>query len=56
MWRRKLKNKIIKLRKDLNQLESSKGKKASNVGHLQTLERKHSVRVKTLGAVIEELK
>ena len=58
MWkrRRRLQNKIKELRKDLSQLESSKDKNVSNVRHWQTLERKYSIRVKTLGAVIEELK
>ena len=45
-WRRRL----------LSQLESSKNKKLSNVRHWQTLERKYSIRVKTLGVFIEELK
>ena len=56
MWRRRLQNKIKELRKDLSQLESSKDKNVSNVRHWQTLERKYNIRVKTLGAVIEELK
>ena len=56
MWRRRLQNKIKELRKDLSQLESSKNKDVSNVRHWQTLERKYSIRVKTLGVVIEELK
>ena len=54
-WRRRLQNKIKELRKDLSQLESSKDKEVSNVRHWQTLERKYSIRVKTLGVVIEEL-
>ena len=33
MWRRRLQNKIIELRKDLSQLKSSKGKEVSNVQH-----------------------
>ena len=37
MWRRRLQNKIKELRKDLNQLESSKDKEVSNVRHCQTL-------------------
>ena len=53
MWRRRLQNKIKELRKDLSQLESSKDKEVSNVRHWQTLERKYSIRVKTLGAAIE---
>ena len=56
MWRRRLQNKIKELRKDLSQLESSKDKEVSNVRHWQTLERKYSIRVKTLSVVIEELK
>ena len=56
MWRRRLQNKIKELMKDLSQLESSKYKDVSNVKHWQTLERKYSIRVKTLGVVIEELK
>ena len=56
MWRRRLQNKIKELRKDLSQLESSKDKEFSNVGHWQTLERKYSIRVKILGVVIDELK
>ena len=42
MWRRRLQNKIRKLRKYLSQLESSKDKEVSNARHLQTLERKYS--------------
>ena len=56
MWRRRLQNKIEELRKDLSQLESSKDKEVSNLRHWQTLERKYSIRVKTLGVVVEELK
>ena len=56
MWRRWLQNKIKELRKDLSQLESSKDKEVSNLRHWQTLERKYSIRVKTFGVVIEELK
>ena len=56
MWRRRLQNKIKQLRKDLSQLESSKDKEVSNVRHWQTLERKYSIRLKTLSVVIEELK
>ena len=40
----------------MSQLESSKDKEVSNGRHWQTLERKYSIRVKTLGVVIEELK
>ena len=42
--------------KDLIQLESSKDMEVSNIRHQQTLERKCSIRVKILGAVIEKLK
>ena len=56
MWRRRLQNKIKELREDLSQLESSKDKEVSNVRHWQTLARKDSIRVKTLGVVIEESK
>ena len=45
--------KIKELKKDLSQLESSKGKKVSNVRHWQTLERKYIIRVKTLGALLK---
>ena len=47
--------KIKELTKDLSQLEPSKGEEVSNVRHWQTLERKYSIRLKTLGVVIEEL-
>ena len=56
MWRRRLQNKIKELRKDLSQLESSKDKEVNNVRHWQTLERKYSIRLKTLSVVIEEMK
>ena len=56
MWRRRLQNKIKELRKDLSQLESSKDKEVSNLRHWQTLERKYSIRLKTLDIVTEELK
>ena len=36
-------------------MESSKDKEVSNARHWQTSERKYSIRVKTLGVVIEEL-
>ena len=39
MWRRRLQNKIKKLRKDLSQLESLKDKGVSNVRYWQTLEK-----------------
>ena len=56
MRRRRLQNKIKELTKDLSQLESSKDKEVSNVRHWQTLERKYSIRVKTMGVIFEELK
>ena len=56
MWRKRLQNKIKETRKDLSQLESSKDKEVSSVRHWQTLERKYSIRSKTLSVVIEELK
>ena len=56
MRRRRLQNKIKELKKDLSQLESSKDKEVSNVRHWQTLKTKYSIRLKTLGVVIEELK
>ena len=56
VWRRRLQNKIKELRKTLSQLESSKDKEISNVRHWQLLERKHNIRLKTLGVAIEELK
>ena len=54
--RRRLQDKIKELRKDLSQFASSKSREVSNLRHWQTLERKYSIRAKTLGAVIEELK
>ena len=56
IWKRKLQNKIKKLRKDLSQLEASKDKDISNFRHCEILERKYSIRVKRLNVVIEELK
>ena len=56
IWSRRLQYKIKELRKDLSQLESSKDKEISNARHWQGLERKYSIRVKTLGVVIKELK
>ena len=56
MWKRKLQNKIKELRKDLTQLEASKGKDISNFRHRERLERKYSIGVKRLKVVIEELK
>ena len=55
MWRR-LQNKIKELRKDLSQIEASKDKDISNLRHWERLERKHSIRVRRLNVVIEELK
>ena len=54
MWKRRLQNKIKELRKDLSQLEASKGK--GNFRHWERLQRKYSIRVKRLNVVIEELK
>ena len=54
-WKRRLQNKIKDLRKDLSQLEASKDKHISNFRHWERLERKYSIRVKSLN-VIEELK
>ena len=51
-----MQNKIKELRKDLSQLETSKDKDISNFRHWERLERKYSIRVKRLNAVIEELK
>ena len=56
MWRKRLQNKVKELKKDLRPLESSKDKEVSNVRCWQTLERKYSIRLKTLGVIIEELK
>ena len=56
MWKRRLQNKIKALRKDLSQLETSKDKDISNFRYWERLERKYSIRVKRLNAVIEELK
>ena len=56
MWKRRLQSQIKQLSKASSQLESSKDKEVSNVRHWQTLERKYSIRVKTLGVIIEELK
>ena len=53
---RRLQNKITELRKDLSQLEASKGKDISNFRHWERLERNYSIRVKRLNVVIEELK
>ena len=56
MWERRLQYKIKEPRKDLSHLELSKEKDVSNVRHWQRLEIKYSIRVKTFGLVIEELK
>ena len=56
MWKRRLQNKIIELRKELNQLETLKDKDVSNFRHWERLERKYSIRVKRLNVVIKELK
>ena len=56
MWKRRLQNKIKGLRKDLSQLKASKDKDISNFRHWERLERKYSIRVKRLNAVIEELR
>ena len=56
MCRRKLQNKIKDVRTDISQLESSKDKEVCNVKHWQILEKKYSIRSKTLGVVIEEMK
>ena len=51
----RLPNKIKELRKNVTQL-SSNDKEFSNVRHWETLKSKCSIRVKTLGVLIEELK
>ena len=56
MWKRRLENKIKKLRKDVSQLEASKDKGISNFRHWERLERKYSIRVKRLNIVIKDLK
>ena len=56
MRKRKLQNKTKELRKDLSQLEASKDKGISNFRHWERLERKYSIRVKSLNVVVEELK
>ena len=40
IWKRRLQSKIKELRKDLSQLEASKGKDISNFRHCERLERK----------------
>ena len=56
MWKRRLKNKIKELRKDLSQLEALKVKDISNFRHWERLERKCRIRVTGLDVFIEELK
>ena len=56
MRKRRLKNKIKELRKDLSQLEASKDKDISTFRHWKKLERKYSIRVKRLNVDIEQLK
>ena len=56
MWKRRLKNKIKELRKDLSQLEALKVKDNSSFRHWERLERKCRIRVRGLDVVIEELK
>ena len=56
MWKRRLQNKIKKLKKDLSQLEASKDKGIGNFRYCERLERKYSIRAKRLNVVIEELK
>ena len=51
-----MQNKSKELRKDLSQIEASKGNDISNFRHWERLERKCSTRVKRLNVVIEELK
>ena len=56
MWNRRLQNKIKELRKDSSHVEASKDKDISNFGYWERLERRYSIRVKSLNVVIEELK
>ena len=56
MWKRRLQNKNKELRKDLSQLQASKDQDFSNFRHWERLERKYSIRVKRLNAVIKDLK
>ena len=56
MGKKRLQNKIKELRKDVSQLEASKDKDISDFKHWERLERKYSIRVKTLNVVLEELK
>ena len=52
----RLQNKMKEFWNDLSQLEVSKDKGISNFRHSERLERKHSIRIKRLNVVIEELK
>ena len=56
MWKRRLQNRIKKLRKDLSQLKASKDNDISNFRHWERLAKKYSIRVKRLNVLIEELK
>ena len=56
MGKKRLQNKIKELRKDVSQLEASKDKDISDFKHWERLERKYSIRVKTLNVVLKELK
>ena len=56
LWKRRLRNKIKELRKDLSQLEASNDEDISNFRYWEKIERKYSIRVKRLNVVIEELK
>ena len=56
MWKRRLQNKMKEIRKDLSQLQASKDQDFSNFRHWERLERKYSIRVKRLNAVIKDLK
>ena len=56
MWKRRLQNKIKDLGKDLRQLEASKEKDISTFRQWERLERKYSIRLKSLNVAIEELK
>ena len=56
MWKRRLQNKIKEPKKDLSQSETSKDKCIIHFRHWERLERKYSIRVNTLNALIEELK
>ena len=56
LWKRRLQNKIKKLRKDLSQLEAPKDKHINDFRSWERLERNYSIRVKRLNVLIEELK